>query len=403
MATIQALPHDHWRVHVFLERVDGRSKTKAVTVCPRACVEVRHRQNLRHDGSKRGRARLFESIEEDVLAEYRSTTGGVPITMAEVFGRWVEHGETSGELRDTTRRNYRSVWKARLADEFGALRPWNVTTQALSTYRDRIAKVLAPSTVNQDLAIVRGALRYALEQGWIDDAPKVRRARMGASATQAPDEDDVAAVMRHLIGEDPALAMLVSLATTIGARRGELLALTWADIRTDRHGRPVVSITKSLGLRRKVGDTKTHQGREVPIAAGTLDLLGAWRANLEARYGLPMRATWPVFPSREDLSMPPHPDNVTHAIAAIVDSHKGRTTPCSVCGRCEIGRVWLHGLRHLSASSLLAAGVELAEVAERLGHASMATTAGVYAHALPEKASAAAEIAAARTAELFGG
>lgn len=98
-------------------------------------------------------------------------------------------------------------------------------------------------------------------------------------------------------------------------------------------------LSKGLGLRRKVGDTKTHQAREATISAATVDVLAAWRANLEERHGIPMRAEWPIFPSREDLSKPPHPDNVTHAIGAVVRAHEGRTTPCEVCGQTELGRV----------------------------------------------------------------
>src|SRR5579859_7327144 len=44
----------------------------------------------------------------------------------------------------------------------------------------------------------------------------------------------------------------------------------------------------------------------------------------------------------------------------------------------------VHDLRHSSATILFAAGVQLKVVSKRLGHASIATTADIYSHVLPE-------------------
>jgi site-specific recombinase XerD len=44
----------------------------------------------------------------------------------------------------------------------------------------------------------------------------------------------------------------------------------------------------------------------------------------------------------------------------------------------------VHDLRHSSATILFAAGVQLKVVSERLGHASIAITADIYSHVLPE-------------------
>lgn len=55
----------------------------------------------------------------------------------------------------------------------------------------------------------------------------------------------------------------------------------------------------------------------------------------------------------------------------------------------------LHDLRHAHASHLLAAGVNVKVVSERLGHASVAFTLDVYGHVLPgQQADAAAAVAA---------
>ena len=54
------------------------------------------------------------------------------------------------------------------------------------------------------------------------------------------------------------------------------------------------------------------------------------------------------------------------------------------CKECGISTISIHGLRHTHASLLLFAGVSIASVARRLGHASMTTTQKTYLHIIQE-------------------
>ncbi len=54
------------------------------------------------------------------------------------------------------------------------------------------------------------------------------------------------------------------------------------------------------------------------------------------------------------------------------------------CKKAKIPVVTIHGLRHTHASLLLFAGVSIASVARRLGHASMTTTQKTYLHIIQE-------------------
>ena len=54
------------------------------------------------------------------------------------------------------------------------------------------------------------------------------------------------------------------------------------------------------------------------------------------------------------------------------------------CLNVEIPIITIHGLRHTHASILLYAGVSIASVAHRLGHASMSTTQKTYLHIIQE-------------------
>ena len=54
------------------------------------------------------------------------------------------------------------------------------------------------------------------------------------------------------------------------------------------------------------------------------------------------------------------------------------------CKNSKIPVISIHGLRHTHASLLLFAGVSIASVARRLGHASMTTTQKTYLHIIQE-------------------
>lgn len=79
----------------------------------------------------------------------------------------------------------------------------------------------------------------------------------------------------------PDNALLIALAATTGARRGELCALRWSDIDLDAG---VVHIRRSI---RQVadkpieGDTKTHQERAVALSEGAVEEMRAHRLRVE--------------------------------------------------------------------------------------------------------------------------
>jgi len=61
----------------------------------------------------------------------------------------------------------------------------------------------------------------------------------------------------------------------------------------------------------------------------------------------------------------------------------GRDKPTKNRQSTAFGRLRLHDLRHTHASLLLAAGVPVKEVADRLGHTEPTITLSVYAHLIP--------------------
>jgi len=72
-----------------------------------------------------------------------------------------------------------------------------------------------------------------------------------------------------------------------------------------------------------------------------------------------------------------HPERLSKRfVAAVIAARKS-------LGEDQLPTIRLHDLRHSHATLLLAAGVPVKVVSERLGHASAMITLGVYAHVMP--------------------
>lgn len=133
----------------------------------------------------------------------------------------------------------------------------------------------------------------------------------------------------------PRLYLLVLLALTTGARRGELLGLRWADVDL---GQRVLHIGRS-----KNGDPKV-----LPLVDAAVEVLRQFKAGPAAL----------VFPARLD---PSHP-------MAIEDRWRQALKAAGIRG------FRFHDLRHSCASMLAANGATLLEIGDLLGHRHVAMT-----------------------------
>jgi integrase len=181
------------------------------------------------------------------------------------------------------------------------------------------------------------------------------------------------------------LASFNEILAALGARRGEDLALRWSDI--DPMGRVTIARSLSQTSRQEISEdgevrkiavlefkgTKQERPHPVSISGDTMAVLEARRnQQLEFRkqYGIS------YDPNNYDLvfanpdGSPPKPDSVSAAGSLL-------------CRRMQLPRgASLHTLRHTHATHMLAGGVPLQVVSERLGHSSVRTTADIYAHVI---------------------
>jgi integrase len=166
------------------------------------------------------------------------------------------------------------------------------------------------------------------------------------------------------------LPMFLDLSAATGARRGEILALRWSDIRDG-----CAFIDRSLTQTKEVllfKSTKSGRPRRIELPGSALTALDAHRQRQDEfrrKFGPDYRTDLNLIFANPDGTLL-KPDSISASVSLL-------------CRKLGLPKgASLHTLRHSHASVLLADGVDLATVSERLGHSSVRVTAEIYSHAM---------------------
>lgn len=159
-----------------------------------------------------------------------------------------------------------------------------------------------------------------------------------------------------------------------GLRRGELLGLKWDCIDFDNN---LITVKRNLCYTSKKGvyiDTvKTKKSnRIISLPKRSMDLFRKLKAQYDRAKEI-MEDRWvdDNFVFIQYDGNPIHPDTLSKRFDKFLEKHSS-----------ELPKITLHGLRHTHATLLIYEGVNVHQVASRLGHSSANTTMNVYAHAL---------------------
>ena len=297
---------------------------------------------------------------------------GTSSTFKQLATKWLDLVE--GDLSPTTLRGYRSKLKVWIFPAIGDRQVNKITTHDLDQlYRALVRQEgLSPATVRQINAIIRRALRQAVIWGWISTNPaaKVTPPRVTKPKLSPPNADQVDELLYYASQRDPELGHFLHIATSTGARRGEMCALRWNNLDTKLG---TLTIEHSIaevpgGLDEK--DTKTHAERRIALDADTLAVFEAQRTIVTDRaksVGMKIAPNAFVFSREPDCKVPMTPGAITKQFAVVRNALGYRN-------------VRLHDLRHFAATRMITAGVPVRTVSGRLGHANPATTLSVYTH-----------------------
>ncbi len=364
---------DSWELRVYqgVDPASGRQRWLTKTV---------------HGGRRHAERQLADLVAEAGYARLRAGS------VSDLLERWF--AAASPTWAAPTARQTRSVIDCHLVPHLGHLPVAKLTTADVDDLYAHLLRAggrdgrpLAPGTVHRIHVVLHRALAQALrwEWIWLNPAGAASPPRVPPAEMRPPTPEEVAALLEAVRHDHPSLFTYLRLAASTGARRSQLLALRWADVHVEG---AALAFTRALveGPNGPVlRPTKTHRSYRVALDAISAEALQAHRLSAEehaTRAGAAVVGESFVFSHDTDGRRPWTPNWVTKRFIA-------------VRLRAGLPHFRLHDLRHFMATQMLAAGVPIATVSQRLSHARASTTLNVYAHAVPGGDGQAAEVLSA--------
>ena len=280
----------------------------------------------------------------------------------EYYKQWIEVYK-KGAIREATMAKYLMTqkWIERLAPE---LKVSGLTRTAYQKLLNDYAKEHERQTTLDFHHQLKGAILDALDEGLIERDP-TRKAIIKGKAPRTKrikylNQFELHTLIAHLdLGEKVNWDWFILLVAKTGMRFSEALAVTPGDF---DFARQTLSVSKTWDYKGDGGflPTKNHSSvRKIQID---------WQVVVKfSELTRKLPGDQPIFVGEKK--------NYNSTVNDVLIRH------CKACGISEIS---IHGLRHTHASLLLFAGVSIASVARRLGHASMTTTQKTYLHIIQE-------------------
>ena len=280
----------------------------------------------------------------------------------EYYKQWIEIYKR-GAIREATMAKYLMTqrWVEKLVPE---LRVSELTRTVYQQLLNDYARQHERQTKLDFHHQLKGAILDAVDEGMIERDP-TRKAIIKGKTPKAKkikylNQFELHTLIADLdIKEEPNWDWFILLVAKTGMRFSEALAITPADF---DFGRQTLSISKTWDYKGEGGflPTKNKSSvRKIQIDWQIVVKLS------ELTKTLPQNQ--PVFVGESKV--------YNSTVNDVLTRH---------CRRCGISEISIHGLRHTHASLLLFAGVSIASVARRLGHASMTTTQKTYLHIIQE-------------------
>jgi integrase len=323
-------------------------------------------------------------------ARWQRQIGIRPLEPNATLGQWLRHWLAGAhDLAPNTIAVYRAhieLWiDPAKVDRWslGRMRLRDITADDAGAFivhaTDRLR--VSARTMRDSVVLIRGALARAVDAGMLATNPwqTVRLPRAKRRPPATPGAADFARLKDCRL---PRVRLLLVLAAYTGARRSELLALTWENIDLKAgtmtigaslehpRGQPVPTLKepKTASGRRTIAlpDAALSELRLARLDANSAAVLAGGRVEARPVFADPDGSWWT-------------PDAASQA---------------GLRALRELGLPGsLHTLRHAHATVLLGAqgGVSPHVVSRRLGHASIGTTLGLYAHAIPADDGSAAD------------
>jgi integrase len=317
-----------------------------------------------------------EVLRQAVLFEEECKGGATSSAMKfdTFLARWFDEYAMIS-VKAETMRSFRCREK-RIRAEIGHLRLDKITTRDIQRLVVKLHREgLSAKTVKNYVSMISSVFRYAVKNQLVSKNPCVgvdfpRTECKEREILTLPEVQQLFTLLQQESTDNLKFVVYLTLAVYTGFRRGELLGLEWKDIDLNSG---LVSVKRAAYQSKALGhytDTpKTKRSlRTLRLPVEVIALLMRYREHQSA-YALTLGNKW---------------IDTDRLFTAWDGSYMYHNAPLKFyirfCERHGLRVLTLHSFRHLNASILINAGLDVKTVQAALGHAHATTTLNTYTH-----------------------
>ena len=332
----------------------------------------------------RARRELLARIETG-----RSVSTPVGLTVDSLLDLYLDGLDADRVLSAKTRYDYRHYADDYVRPHLGAHRVRDVTPEVVLSWQRKLAKEggtkrakaadgtlsqgkpLAPNTIRLARAPLSGAFKLAVESGMVLVNPTagVSRPQRQRSIPKHWTPEQAREFLSLMEGDRTWCVWAFLMGS--GVRIGELVWLRWQNVDLRQRSVRIVEFASTLGHDLVASSGKSHDAvRTIDLDDGLVKVLKAQR-KIQVEEGLAVEH----YEESEFVFTKPgggsyHPQRLSRMLGVYSE---------------ELGlpRLTAHGLRHTSATLMLAGGVPPKVAAERLGHSDPTLFTNLYSHVTP--------------------
>lgn len=265
-------------------------------------------------------------------------------TLGVAFAEWLK----SLEGNSRSHAIYEGRWERHIEPVLGSVVLARIATANLIRWRDDLARIVAPATVNTTIGTLSSAFEFFKLMQWVSENPCHGLKRLEEQPVRWEWLRSGEQITRLLAACHESIRPIVALLVGTGMRLDEALHLRWDDIDLDHR---LIHVSRG-----RQGTTKSGEARAVPIFDSVLPLL----RELKLARG-------------SNVIVFPNPAGKVRSKPGVFRPFKNALAAAGLPTRIR-----LHDLRHSFAVLYLLDGGDLHRLSRILGHSTVITTERCY-------------------------
>lgn len=326
---------------------------------------------------------------EKMLAEYVTqvdrgqVTKNNKITLKEFIDIWIKD-YASKQLAAKTLYRYKEMMNSRIIPCLGHIPLHKIRPSDLLSFYSQLEEDgirldgrnghLSERTILHHHRLIHSILRTAVQWQYLYDNPadRVKAPRVPTKPMAVYGEEEVASLLNAVENEHIKYKAIIMLAISTGMRQGEIMGLEWRHIDFQDNTIDIQQCAQYLpGKGAFIKEPKNPSSRrKIAVPSTVMNVLAQyqkWQEEQRSLLGDQWQESGQVFLKWNGKPM--YPNEMSSWFPRFLT-------------RRNLKKIPFHGLRHTSATLLIANGATPTDLSRRLGHSNTSTTLNIYAHSL---------------------